>query len=353
MTCHHDRMQPLRAQRFDVTRESMVSMRVVRGLIEAVEQAGVPGSELLRAAQLEASQLDSMEDCIPRSTMYRLCGLAMDVTRDPAFGLHWGERLSATTFNPLSHLVAHAATLRQGFESLLQFHRLVNDQPSFELCESDDEVTIHCLSLRGESLPVQRFIAEMIVTGIFRMIRIFNPSARPERVCFEYAAPAYQKEYTRVFEASERFEQPFTGIVFDRALMNTASPYKDEDVHDALRLIAERRILRITHRVPCATRVLELLLQRGATGPNSMDEIARSLGLSARSLRRRLLAEGKPYNCIVKEAFAIIAKQYLRDKRLTIQETAYEMGFAEASTFHRAFKRWTGMTPNAYRGARY
>jgi AraC-like DNA-binding protein len=344
-------MKPLRTQRLNVTRESMVSMRVVRGLVEAVEQAGVSALEFLRAARIEPALLDTPEACIPRAEMYRLCGLAVDMTRDQAFGLHWAERLSANTFNPISHLVAHAATLRQGFESLFQFHRLVNDQPSFQLCESDDEVTVHCLNLTAESVAMQRFIAEMLVIGFFRIIRSFSPQARPERVSFEYAAPEYRGEYTRVFESTERFEQPFTGIVFDRALMNTASPHKDEDVHDALRIVAERRILRITQRVPSAMRVLELVVQRGASGPNNMEDIARSLGLSARSLRRRLFAEGKTYHAIMNEALAIIAKQHLRDKHRTIQETAYEMGFADATTFHRAFKRWTGMTPSAYRAA--
>jgi AraC-like DNA-binding protein len=82
-----------------------------------------------------------------------------------------------------------------------------------------------------------------------------------------------------------------------------------------------------------------------------MTRVARALELSRRSLRRRLEAEGSSYRMIVKEALAIVAKQYLRERRLTIQETAYEMGFADPTTFHRAFKRWTGTTPSAYREA--
>jgi AraC-like DNA-binding protein len=80
-----------------------------------------------------------------------------------------------------------------------------------------------------------------------------------------------------------------------------------------------------------------------------MDTVARSLGLSARSLRRRLADEDKSYAEVANEARAIVAKHLLRDKRKTIQETAYELGFSDTSTFHRAFKSWTGMTPRAYR----
>jgi AraC-like DNA-binding protein len=327
----------------------MLSVRVVTGLAEAVEQVGISRCELLRGARTELGQVDSEDGCVPRAEVYRLCELAMDLTQDPAFGLHWAERLCERTFNPLSHLIAHASTLRQGFQSLFQFHRLVSHQPSFHIAEADDKVTLRYFRLNGESARVQRFTAEMLVTGVFRILRTFNPEARPDRVSFEYAAPFYQHEYTRVFEQAACFEQPFTGIVFDHSLMDSVSPHKDEDVHNALRLIAERRILRLMRREPFALRVRDLVIQRGAKQRVGMDAIARSLGVSKRSLRRRLVHEGASYNAVVNEALGIVAQQLLRNQQLTIQEAAYEMGFSATSTFHRAFKRWTGMTPNAFR----
>jgi AraC-like DNA-binding protein len=79
-----------------------------------------------------------------------------------------------------------------------------------------------------------------------------------------------------------------------------------------------------------------------------MEQVAHALGLSVRSLRRRLADEGQSYAAIANEALTIVAKHLLRDRQRTIQETAYEMGFADTSSFHRAFKRWTGTTPGAY-----
>ncbi len=344
-------MKGRRARQLDA-REASLSLRVVRGLVEAVEQMGVSRDELLQSAQLEPAQLDYEEACVPRSVVYRLCERAVDLTGDPAFGLHWCERLCGTAFNPVSHLAAHAATLRQGFESLHRFHRLLNDQPSFRLSEGDDKVTVHCFNLSGASLRMQRVASEMLVLGIIRLIRSFCPQARVDEVSFDYPTPEYDNEYMRVLELVPRFAQPETLIVFDRALMNTASLHKDEDVHDALRVIAERRILRLIEHTPFTLRVRDLLVEQGPTHPD-MDRVARALGLSKRSLRRRLVSEGSSYKSIVKEALAIVAKRYLREKRLTIQETAYEMGFADSSTFHRAFKRWTGNTPGSYQDMRF
>jgi AraC-like DNA-binding protein len=342
-------MEPLCTPVSVVVRESKLSIRVVRAVVEAVEQSGIPPAHFLRAAQFDASQLSCEDACVPRAVVYRLCELAVELTRDPAFGLHWGERLGANTFNPLSHLVAHSATLRQGFQSLLQFHKLLSHSPSFQVHEHDDKVTLRCFRLTGESSLMQRLTAEMQAIGFLRTLRMFDPHAWPDRVCFEYSAPPYAAEYTRVFDHREHFDQDFTGFVFSRALMDKPSPHRDADVHAALRGIAERRVMRQTQSEPIALRVRDVLVQQGATHRVEMDVVAKILGLSSRSLRRRLVAEGVSYHAIVNDALAIVAKQYLRNRQHTIQETAYEMGFSDTSTFHRAFKRWTGMTPNEFR----
>jgi AraC-like DNA-binding protein len=98
-----------------------------------------------------------------------------------------------------------------------------------------------------------------------------------------------------------------------------------------------------------ADRVRELLLENGAQTRIDMNAVARSLGLSARSLRRRLCDEGISYNTIAEGALATLAKQLLADQARSIQETAYTMGFSDPSAFYRAFKRWTGTTPKTFR----
>ena len=167
-------MEGRRSRQLD-EEEASLSLRVVRGLVEAVEQVGVSREELLHSARLDPVALDDEEACVPRSVVYALCERALDLTGDPAFGLHWVERLCGTAFNPVSHLAAHAATLRQGFESLHRFHRLLNDQPSFRLSEQGDKVTVHCFNPSDASLRMQRIASEMLAFGIVRLIRSFCP----------------------------------------------------------------------------------------------------------------------------------------------------------------------------------
>jgi AraC-like DNA-binding protein len=338
-----------RAQPFGPTRESTLSVQFLRGLATAAERAGVPRAQLLSAANVDVGLLDAPEARIRRREFYRSCEVAMQLTGDRALGLHWGERHCGTSFPPVSQLIAYAGCLRQALETLFTFERLLSDEPSLQLLEEADQVRVRCLCLRGESASVQMFWAEMNVANLVRLMRPYGVHARLERLSFAHAAPTHQREYARIFGSAVRFEQPFTELVFHRELMTTRSPHNDEDVYDALKAFAERRLMRLIEQAPYALRARELLVQRGWARRPDMNAVARSLGLSVRSLRRQLAAEGTSYHAVEREALVTVATHLLRDERRSIRDTASEMGFSDTATFHRAFRRSTGTTPSAYR----
>lgn len=334
---------------FGVSPESMVSMAAVRALVEVVTRAGIPGADLLGAARLKPEQLSKPDARIRRSELYLLCARALELTNDPALGLHWAEKLTESTFIPISQLIAYAPTLRHGFESMAQFVRILSDETDYQIIESEDTVTLRAVPLIGAPMPAQRFLSELMVAGFFRLLRDFSTSATPHRINFAYEPPPYHTEYTRVFERAVVFGQPFTGIVFDRALLDLPAPHKDRDLHEAFRVVAQRRLLETTQRTTFTERVREYLVRKGGPHRVDMEEAARAVGLSVRSLRRRLSAEGSSYQTVANEALTIVAKHMLMSTQYTIQETGYAMGFADARSFHRAFRRWTGITPGAYR----
>jgi AraC-like DNA-binding protein len=98
-----------------------------------------------------------------------------------------------------------------------------------------------------------------------------------------------------------------------------------------------------------ASRVREVLLHRHPPQRIDLRSTCRLLGVHERTLRRHLAAEGTSFAAIVSDTLLVVAKRYLIDERRTIRETAADLGFADKASFHRAFKRWTGMTPKSYR----
>jgi AraC-like DNA-binding protein len=328
--------------------EQTVSMLVMRVTVAALERAGVARDRLLAAVGMSEAQLDASAARLPLSEVERICDVALELSGDAAFGLHWAEQLSVDTFSPTGYLVAHAASLGDGLASLAQFARLVSDDPHFVVEQDAHEVRLRCRLHDRQSPGLQRLVAELAVASFIRIVQCFVPSFRPERVCFEYPAPAYRHEYTKLFSGAERFDQAYTGIAFDRQLLAAKPSYRDEGVHEALTELAARRVSQLDQRERYAARVRDLLVARGQVGGPAMVDIAAKLELSVHALRRRLTAEATSFDAIVHEAFAILVRELLLDRQCSIQEAAYQLGFSGTATFHRAFKRAMGTTPGAY-----
>jgi AraC-like DNA-binding protein len=337
--------------REEVRVNSTVSMSVVRGLLDAARLSGLEPSELLRAARLDPAWTSAKDGRMALSVFYGLCELAVELTHQPALGLRWAELMGEGALVPVSYLFAHTPTLRRSIQSLMEFQALFSDLLRVQLIEHSDTATLHVQLGLGESLPAQRFAAELISVGVSRSLRRFSEQARPACVHFEYAPPAYQADYASVFQCPVRFDQAFTGLVFARALLDVPAPSRDEDVHDLLHALAARRLERASRRTPYAVQVRNYLLRERRGQRTDMEAVARALNVSERSLRRHLSAEGKSYSEIAHEAFVSAAKQLLRDRRQTIRATANDVGYANVSAFHRAFLRLTGTTPGAYRSA--
>jgi AraC-like DNA-binding protein len=329
-----------------------VSILFVRALVEAAIGSGVSQDELLEAAQLSRARLDDVDAHLDSGEVDRVQLAALKLIGEPALGLRMGERASATAYDIVGYVVSHATTLREAIESFLKFERILCDTPGATLEEQRDRVVLKCTMFEG-SPRCQRLRSELMMTGFFRLIRhICGPDATARRVNFEHKAPEYRAEYARIFEGAERFEQAFTGIEFDRSMLDREQLHKSVELHAMLTSEAERKLNQLGRAKSYSERLRQHLVASAADGCPDMADAARELGMSVRSLRRRLCEEGARYGQLVEEAQACVAKRLLDDAKRSIYEAAYDMGFSEPSAFHRAFKRWTGMTPNQYRARR-
>jgi AraC-like DNA-binding protein len=328
-----------------------VSILMVRVLISAVEHAGGQREQLLAAARLEPARLDDRNDRLSFAEYERVQHAALAVSGDEALGLHMGEQLSAAAFDVLGHLTEHAASLRQSIEAIMRYSRVFSEAPSSALCEEGETASIR-FNFRHGSAFSARLPAELAMSGLLRLLRLFaGPAANARRVCFEYEPPPHRDEYTRIFAGSECFGQSYTGIDFDRAWLERTQLYENPELYTALQTQAERALGRVQRELNLVDRVHEHLTSYEPAQMPAMDDVARHFDMSARSLRRRLSAEGASYKALLERALATIAKRLLENPRMSIQQTADAMGFATPASFHRAFKRWTGLTPKAYKAS--
>jgi AraC-like DNA-binding protein len=327
------------------------SVLFVHALLDALERAGVPRERFLLAASIEPAQLERLDGRLSLATFDSLLDLALSLTGDDAFGLHMADGVTTANYNLTTHLVVHAASLRDAIGSMQRFYQLLTDRPFWRFVEDDATGSILFDAGRGSS-PARRFRIEMTLTSFYKLLKYFAPRARPRVVAFDYPPPDYRSEYTRIFEGTERFGQTFNGVVFDRKLLEASQINGDPELHAAIVSRAEKRVTRMTNDARYADRVRSHILEGAPQGPHDMDVVARALGMSARSLRRRLSEEGTTFREVVDAALGVLAKRLVFDEDGPIEAAAYAMGFSHPSAFHRAFKRWTGATPAATRQSR-
>jgi AraC-like DNA-binding protein len=327
-----------------------VSVNFAHVLAEAVEAAGISRENLLKTAAIDAARLADVDGRLGHDEYARLLTAALDLTGDEALGLHMGERTGPARFGVFGHVVSHAGTMREALAGLLRFIRLAtDDDPGSVLQEQRDRAI---LAYRGPPPASRcgRARAEFAMVGYLRIVRHFAGTRRTlESAQFEHDAPAYRAEYARIFGGTVRFRGEFTGIVFDRRLLDYPRHPRQVEEYAAMESLAQRKLTRMTRGGGLAPRLLEYLAAQPLSAQADSNAAARWSGVSARSLRRKLEEEHTSFTRLLTEARSIAAKRMLEDPARSIGEITYALGFSETSAFYRAFKRWTGMTPAAYR----
>jgi AraC-like DNA-binding protein len=326
-----------------------VSTFIVRALVEVVERSGVTREALMAAAKLDVTRLDDILGGFTFPEFVTLEESALDLSGDDGLGLRLAEQSSEAAFDIVAHLTMHAPTLRDAVASCIQFQRLLMEGTALTVRERGDSATVRCEFPRS-TLRGDRMLAEFVVGGFARMIRLFaGHDAKLRTVSFEHPRPPHARAYARVFGGAERFSQRFTGVALDRALLDRRQLHHHPELYSVLHGDAETKLERMARGQSFVDRVKQYLFSVPPKRMPDMGGVARDLGLSTRSLRRRLADDGASYKALVQSVLAIRATQMLSDPNRTIQETAAEMGFSDPSAFQRAFKRWKGMTPGQFK----
>jgi AraC-like DNA-binding protein len=329
-----------------------VSIFLVRAVVEAAERSAAARAELRARIPFDWRRLEHPETRVEFEQFEQVLSAAMAVTADDALGLHVAEQMPEGAVDLLGHLAAHAPTMREAVEIAAQFVSLGMDGLVLSVRDEGDTFVVRYAFPRSTPLS-DRMLAEFLTGGLVRLARSFTgASAVPRLACFEHERPNHHREYTRIFGDNQRFGQSVTSVAFDREIADRPQMHRHPELYDLLRAEAQRRLDRMATGAGPGTRLRQYLLARAPAHIPEISAAASDLGMSERSLRRRLAADGTSYRGVVRSALEASAGRMLGDPAHTIKETAAALGFADAATFHRAFKRWTGVTPGEYRRAR-
>ena len=328
---------------------AQVSTVMVRALVEVAKQRGVSPEALLGQAY-GLLYTEPAERAVSRSFFQSLLSRASQLTHEPALGLYCGLHASESSVGLMSPLIAHAPSLRRALELIVQFQPLLIQGLRVQLSESLGEAQILCqLESAGAD---ERSLMEMIVAGLTRMLQSFGCArADLHAVCFEHARPAHYHAYAAAFHGSERFARGITAIEFSADLLDRPHLHRHAELHSLVLNHAENNLQRLGRPLSFTERVRALLGNRSVADLPDMLEAARALGVSVRSLRRHLEEEGTSYRELTQSMLHDCACSMLRNPAFTLQGIAHTLGFSNATAFHRAFRRWSQLTPAEFRSA--
>lgn len=325
----------------------------VQLVLAAAMSRGVPPAKLLEAIGLMPQQLIDADGRIPVETALRTWHVAAELSGDPGFGLSVMEYLHPGMIGSLGYAVHGSATFGEGLHRLARFFRVVNQLASLALCEDGPRVRVrvevdHEIAADELRHPMECLLAMLLVVGR----RSTGAPLSPLAVSFRHAAPQDITAHRRIFGVAPSFGQPSTELVFPRAVLDL--PHLAPD--GTLVAVAERHLRRMLDEIPpadtFAARVRRVLIEELRHGEPTLARLAARMRMSERTLQRNLGREGASMQALLDEVRHQLSLRHLADSKESIAEISFLLGFAEVRAFHRAFKRWTGSTPAAYRQAR-
>jgi AraC-like DNA-binding protein len=336
-------------------RETSVAATVVADMVQYLEQHGVPAAAAARDCGIDLRVPAGPDDRVPGGQVERLWALAVQRTGDPLVGLHMAEAYNPGALDILGYVILSCPTVGDVLDRLSRYAPLLNDGMRIDFEREGRVAYCRCEFVESRDNYLLRSPTHAIDTtwaGLARELRRLTAKPLfPAEVWFRHRAPAAveAREYARVFGARVRF-----GAREDRFIVPIT--HLDERVRSAnpslLRSFeqhADAVLSGMDEKGSTSHQVAQVLADRlkGAVPP--LRDIARELAMSDRNLQRALRNDGTSFQKLLDQVRRDLAISHLANPATSAGQVGFLLGFSEPSAFHRAFRRWTGKAPGAFR----
>jgi AraC-like DNA-binding protein len=319
-------------------------------VIAWVEQQGHDSGAIRRVPGL--ADLSDPDARVPEAAAEAVWRLAASVTQDPYIGVHIAESLPRGALDLVEYAFRSSASLAAALERLARYGRVLSDRAAVRLDAHGADLLL--LVRDTGHTPLHPARVDFALTAALRFAREgTGENITPVQVCFAHSAASDTSEYRRFFRGPVRFSAGSNSMIVSAA--DAARPLQGAD--EALSRIVRRRLDKIlSDRQPRGSGPLSgharqiIVEQLGAT-TLTPDVIARALGVSRRTLSRRLTEEGTSFRAILDDVRREFACALLQDRSLSVADVAFFLHYSEPAAFNRSFRRWTGRTPSEFRNA--
>jgi AraC-like DNA-binding protein len=326
-----------------------VSLLFVRLLCAELHRRQLEIGPVLQACSVGESQLVDLRYAIPALSLEKALSRAVELSDDPAIGLAVGARPPEETLTILAHLALAAPSLNDAMACVCEYARLLGDGIVISWSGEDEREPPRLAVRFGATLGERagRYLGEVLM-GSFATLcqRIAGPQALVS-VSLTHAEPAHAARYALSYGCPVGFGAPCASLSLDHP-HREPQPFADTAMFAVLSEAAERLVGSAGRQASFGDQLRSMLSREPNLCELGMARLARSMGVTQRTFRRRLSSEGLRVSDLLREARLARAREELSRTDRSIKEVAEQLGYSEPSAFHRAFRSWTGMTPAAY-----
>jgi AraC-like DNA-binding protein len=347
----HAREAPFQPVSEAAETKDSVSIWFVRAALRGLEAKGLARAPLLEAAGIPESLLASDQSRVAAERFGALwLGIAAALD-DELFGLD-ARRMKVGSFAMLSRAAARAENLRGALKLAVQFFNICMDDARVTLIEDDDHAALEVEELRADARPAAFtvFAHETLLIMLHGlMCWLVGRRITLDRAAFAYPRPVWWPEYRSMYANDLRFDAERSAIAFDARVLDASVVPDEAAVREFLREAPHNFIVKFKDRNSWSAHIRRRLRACPPSDWPDLGQIAEELGVGLSTLHRKLDHEGAIFRDIKDSLRRDLAIDRLTHSTVSVAQIATELGFAEPSAFHRAFKLWTGVRPGDYR----
>jgi AraC-like DNA-binding protein len=321
--------------------------KVPPALWRAVNQIGVPTAALLRQARLPATLHLSGQGLVTTAQFFALWHALEELTGDPALGIKLVAGTPTAAHPPSSLAAFYARDYRDGLHRLARFKRLCTPE-QFHIVETPDECLITNAWLYATE-PEPGITTDLAFATLVELGRRgTGQHLTPRRVDFQRPGLGHD-EHQRYFGCEIRYGAPRNAVVLHAADLSRPFPGHNQELLDMLTPSLAAALGELQAGNSIQSQVKVVLKRCLASGRPDLPSVAHDLGMSERTLQRRITDENTTFRELLVEARQELGRQLLADPTTDVDEVACLLGYQDASSFYRAFRDWEGVTPNQWR----
>jgi AraC-like DNA-binding protein len=328
-----------------MTSDLSISVLTARPALAALEARGVDAGPILRRVELSSEALAGVDGKLPVASVLRLWEAAAEAARDPSFGVHVAEALPRGTYDVFEHILSAADTVGAGLSQLARYVPLIHDHSTLRLSVEPG----HARLVRRVPTMGPQYDEFSMTLLLVRSRQASAAAWVPERMAFQHDRQRDDGEPARVFGCPVAFGAAETELLIPRAVLDLPHAAPDAPLLEVLRRHVDTHLESLPQRGALVARASSAIAHRIAGELPTLASTAAALRMPERTLQRRLADEGVTHSALLDDVRRNLALELLTDPDVSLTEIALRLHFADPAAFYRAFKRWTGEGPAAYR----